>query len=242
MFGIEIVYEDEAIVVMNKPSGLLSISTRTDQKRTAFFALNDYLNRREQFTAVQNAQHSKPVKVLFKKQIFIVHRLDQATSGLLIFAKSHPVKHSLQNGWKDVRKRYYAVVEGVPAKKEGRLESFLMEQKTLRVASVPESRDAKWAVTEYRVVRQCRGYAFLHLELGTGRKHQIRVQLSEMGHPIAGDRDYGAASDPLHRLALHAGELKLSHPVSGAPLHFKCPPPAIFSRLMEETPKDVGSS
>jgi 23S rRNA pseudouridine1911/1915/1917 synthase len=209
--GVEIVYEDESIIVVNKPGGLLTIATDAEKTRTAYAYLNAYVRERSPRGDAR---------------IFIVHRLDRDTSGLLIFARTEAAKTSLQRHWKAVTKKYNAVVEGIPENPHGTLRSALVESSSLRVHSTDEPRDdAKSAVTHYRVLRKGAENALLELTLDTGRKNQIRVQLAEAGHPIVGDEKYGAATDPARRLALHATELNFRHPESGESLSFRSPLP-----------------
>lgn len=211
--GIEIIYEDDYLVVINKPSGLLTISTEKEKAKTAYFQMNSYLRARD------------PKKF---ERVFIVHRLDRDTSGLLLFAKSARVKKAIQDNWQSVTKKYFAVIEGRPAKSSQVITSHLKESKALKVHKNSTDADAKYAATEYEVVRSSDNYTLLDIDLLTGRKNQIRVHLADMGNPVAGDRKYGAKSDPLRRLALHAYLLSFSHPVTGKALHFKLPAPSGF--------------
>ena len=203
--GIRVVYEDDALIVTEKPAGVLTISTESEKAKTVYFQLNQYLKQRAHGTG---------------ERVFIVHRLDRDTSGLMAFAKSEEIKRTLQDNWKKVEKRYYAVVEGTPSKKEGRIESCLSETKTLKVYSNHHSGTGKPAQTHYRVITQNRLYALLDILLETGRKHQIRVHLADIGHPVAGDKKYGARTDPFSRLGLHAYLLSFKHPVNEKPVHF----------------------
>jgi 23S rRNA pseudouridine1911/1915/1917 synthase len=203
--GIRVVYEDDALIVTEKPAGLLTISTEAEKTKTVYFQLNHYLKQRAHGTG---------------ERVFIVHRLDRGTSGLILFAKSQEIKRILQGNWKKVEKRYYAVVEGTPSKKEGRIESYLSETKSLKVYSDHHSGRGKPAQTHYRVITQNRLYALLDILLETGRKHQIRVHLADIGHPVAGDKKYGARTDPFSRLGLHAYLLSFKHPVNEKPMHF----------------------
>jgi 23S rRNA pseudouridine1911/1915/1917 synthase len=204
--GIKVVYDDDAVIVIEKPAGLLTIASETEKTKTAYYQLNEYLRERSPGAG---------------ERIFIVHRLDRDTSGLMVFAKNEAVKRQLQGNWKDVEKRYYAIVEGTPAKKEGEIISRLSETKALRVYSDKHSDEAKLSKTKYRVLKQCPEYALLDILLETGRKNQIRVHLADIGHPVAGDKKYGARTDPFRRLGLHAYLLSFKHPVSGAPMRFE---------------------
>jgi 23S rRNA pseudouridine1911/1915/1917 synthase len=204
--GIKIVYEDDAVVVIEKPAGLLTISTEIEKTKTAYYQLNEFLKQRTRGE---------------RERIFIVHRLDRDTSGLIVFAKSEVVKRIMQNRWNEVEKRYYAIVEGNPAKKYDDIKSHLCETKALRVYSRRHSHEAKSAITKYWVIKQEKDYALLDILLVTGRKNQIRVHLADIGHPVAGDRKYRAQTDPFKRLGLHAYHLSFKHPFSGRPMLFK---------------------
>ena len=211
--GLKIVYLDDDIVVVDKAAGLLSMGSEGEKERTAHRILNDHLK------ALTNSP---------SQQAFIVHRLDRETSGLMMFARSRAVQAALQQNWKSVTKKYLAVVEGVPAKAEGTLRDNLEESKSLRMHRV--ERGGELAITHYRVVRKGRHNSLIELTLETGRKNQIRVQIAGLGHPIVGDRKYGATTDPAPRLALHSYELKFRHPVSGSSMEFHSPMP---SRLLK---------
>ena len=220
--GVEIVHEDESILVVNKPPGLLTIATDSEKTRTAYAQLNAYVRERSPRG---------------NGRIFIVHRLDRDTSGLLIFARTEAAKMALQRHWKAVTKKYHAVVEGIPDEPHGTLRSALVENSALRVHSTDEPRDdAKSAVTHYRVLRKGAETALLELTLDTGRKNQIRVQLAEAGHPIVGDEKYGAVTDPARRLALHATELQFRHPDSGEYLTFRSPLPDKLRSIVSSKP------
>lgn len=216
--GVEIVHEDEAIIVVNKPPGLLTIATDSEKTRTAYAQLNAYVRERSPRG---------------DGRIFIVHRLDRETSGLLVFARTEAAKNTLQRGWKGVTKKYHAVVEGLPKESQGTLRSALVETPAMRVHPADASReDAKSAITHYRVLRRGVACALLEVTLDTGRKNQIRVQLAEAGHPIVGDEKYGAATDPARRLALHATELAFRHPETGESLSFINPLPEKLRGLL----------
>jgi 23S rRNA pseudouridine1911/1915/1917 synthase len=214
--GLKIVYLDDDIIVVDKAAGLLSMGSEGEKERTAHRILNDHLK------ALTNSP---------AQQAFIVHRLDRETSGLMMFARSRAVQAALQQNWKSVTKKYLAVVEGVPTKAEGTLRDNLEESKSLRMHRV--DRGGELAITHYRVVRKGRHNSLIELTLETGRKNQIRVQMAGLGHPIVGDRKYGATTDPARRLALHSCELKFQHPVSCAPMNFQSPLP---TRLMKILP------
>ena len=216
-FGIQILYEDDAVLVIDKPAGLLTIGTERERTKTAYFQLNEFLRERN------------PDK---KERIFIVHRLDRETSGLIVFAKNEAVKRRLQENWNAVEKKYLAVVEGVPKDKEGTISGYLNETSTLRVYEDKASKKAKYAVTKYKVLKSSRDNSLVEIGLETGRKHQIRVHFSGIGHPVAGDKKYGAETDPLKRLALHASRLSFMHPLTKKRMDFESKPPHVFEPLI----------
>jgi 23S rRNA pseudouridine1911/1915/1917 synthase len=204
--GLTLVHEDGAILVVVKPAGLLTIATPRERERTAYRLLWDYLA----------AKGERP---------FIVHRLDRETSGLLVFAKSEAAKRALQAQFeaRSVERVYRALVEGRPPREQGTLESRLAEDRMLRVRSAERGRVA---ITRYRVLAHRRDGTLLELSLGTGRRHQIRVQLAEAGCPIVGDVTHGGPRRGVGRLGLHATRLGFVHPVTGAPVVFESAPPA----------------
>jgi 23S rRNA pseudouridine1911/1915/1917 synthase len=201
--ALGLVHEDEHLVVVDKPSGLLTVATGRERNRTAYRMLWDYL------------RGQRP-----PRRPFIVHRLDRETSGLLVFAKSVAAKRHLQTQFeaRQVERIYLAVVDGRVADDQGTLESRLVEDRGLRVRSGARGRQA---ITHYRVRERRRDSTLLELRLGTGRRHQIRVQLAEQGHPIVGDTDHGGPAGRFGRLCLHATRLGFVHPTSGAPMRFE---------------------
>ncbi|MGH7925335.1 MAG: RluA family pseudouridine synthase [Candidatus Binatus sp.] len=214
--GLKIVYLDDAIAVVDKPAGLLSMGSEAEKERTAHRILNEHLK------ATTNSAD---------QQAFIVHRLDRETSGLMMFARSRAIQAALQRDWKNVIKRYLAIVEGVPAKSDGTLRDNLVESKSMKMRRV--AKGGEQAITHYRVLRTGRDNSLIELTLETGRKNQIRVQMAGLGHPIAGDRKYGATTAPARRLALHSCELKFRHPVSGASMDFRSALPGRLMALIE---------
>jgi 23S rRNA pseudouridine1911/1915/1917 synthase len=213
--GLKIVYLDDDIVVVDKAAGLLSMGSEGEKERTAHRILNDHLK----------ALTGSPAQ-----QAFIVHRLDRETSGLMMFARNRAVQAALQQNWKSVTKKYLAVVEGVPAKAEGTLRDNLEESKSLRMHRVEHGGEV--AITHYRIIRKGRHNSLIELTLETGRKNQIRVQMAGLGHPIVGDRKYGATTDPARRLALHSCQLKFRHPVSGISMNFNSTLPARLKEVL----------
>jgi RluA family pseudouridine synthase len=215
--GLEILYEDRDILVVDKPAGLLTMGTATNKSRTAYYILTDYVRR-----GSSKSPH----------RIFIVHRLDQLTSGVLLFAKSEEVKFRLQGQWEDTRKKYVAVVHGQLTPKSGTITSYLAENKAYVVYSTTDSTKGKLARTAYKVLKENKRFSLLEIDLLTGRKNQIRVHMADKGHPVAGDRKYGDARDGCKRLALHARSISFKHPASGEEMSFEAKVPRYFTDLM----------
>ncbi len=215
--GIRILHEDALVIVIEKPENLLTMGTESEQEKTAFFQLTEYLNRGK-----QNG----------RERAWIVHRLDRDTSGLMVFAKSSEVAATLQTGWDKVEKRYEAVAEGSLASNSGVFESELNESNPAKVFITPATDLTRHAVTHYRVLKRGKGRTLVELTLETGRRHQIRVQLAEAGCPIVGDKKYGAKSNPAKRLALHACLLRFPHPGTKKELCFHSPLPKELVRLV----------
>ncbi|MDR0476408.1 MAG: RluA family pseudouridine synthase [Desulfobulbaceae bacterium] len=213
---LPIVHEDDFLIVVNKPSGLLTVATDKEKRRTAYAMLSEY---------VKEANRDN--------KIFIVHRIDRETSGLLLFAKSEDVKRAIQDSWLDVieERLYVAVVEGKLAQQSGTVKSYLKESSAMRVYSSANPHQGREAVTHFRRLAVSRAYSLVELRLETGRKHQIRVHMQELGHPVAGDKKYGAVTKPLKRLALHAKVLAFRHPVDGKLHHFETPIPPAFTAM-----------
>ncbi len=213
--GVNVVYEDDALVVLDKPSGLLTVATESEKLDTAFARLSAYL------------------KAWRAGRPFVVHRLDRDTSGLLLFARAAVVRDRLQADWAFMRKTYLAVVEGVPRPAEGVVEGYLAEGRDLRVRQVHSAQSGgRWAVTRYRVVHTRGRYTLVEVDLETGRKHQIRAHLAGLGCPVVGDTVYGAATDPARRLGLHAWRLAFGHPVTGRRVELESPLPDKLRRLV----------
>jgi 23S rRNA pseudouridine1911/1915/1917 synthase len=215
---MNLLYEDEHLLVIEKSAGLLSVATEKHNEETAFSILKSYVKK------------SHP-----RTELYIVHRLDRDTSGIMMFAKSKEIQQKLQDNWeKAVTKRiYYAVVEGQVKKAEGEIVSSLKENKSLMVYSSKTPGDGQKAITRYRVLKSNARYSLLEVSLQTGRKNQIRVHLQDIGHSIAGDKKYGAATNPLGRLGLHAGILEFFHPATGKNMHFETPVPAVLEKPFE---------
>ncbi|MEC0128691.1 RluA family pseudouridine synthase [Paenibacillus pabuli] len=211
--GINILHEDDDIIVIRKEAGLLSIAADKTDDLTAYRQLTEHVRR------------TNPLN-----RIFVVHRLDRDTSGVMMFAKSEEVQQKLQNNWKEnVQDRVYvALVEGSVAKEEGTISSWLKETKTLKMYSSSRPNDGQHAITHYKRLKSNREFSLLEVRLETGRKNQIRVHMEDLGHPIAGDRKYGARTRDLGRLGLHARILSFIHPTSGELMTFETDIPKQF--------------
>ena len=216
---VHILYEDDYLIAVEKASGLLSVGRAGRNEQTAWSLLTDYMKQKDP-----------------RSTAFVCHRLDQYTSGILVFAKDYKVQHMLRDNWDNlVRERcYYAVVEGTPEAEHDELRHYLIEDDSMRVRAVHGDKipdEAKLAVTRYAVVQSNGHHALLDVNIFTGRKNQIRAQLSEIGHPVAGDRKYDALSNPALRLMLHNYRLSLVHPVTNQLLSFNLPVPKAFYSL-----------
>ena len=211
---LNIIYEDDAVIVVNKREGLLSVSTAKVRERTAFHILSDYLKK------------SDP-----RNKLFVLHRLDRDTSGLMMFAKTRAIQEKMQSNWNEMitERTYVAVVEGRPEKNSDLITTQLKENAEARVYVVAEG--GKDAITRYNLLRTNDKYSLLELNLETGRKNQIRAQMEYIGHPIAGDYKYGAETDPTGRLMLHAQRLYFIHPETGEEMRFDTRIPDSFKSL-----------
>jgi tRNA pseudouridine32 synthase/23S rRNA pseudouridine746 synthase/23S rRNA pseudouridine1911/1915/1917 synthase len=214
------------MLVVDKPAGLLTVGTWANKFKTAEYILTD---------------HVRKGCLKSRKRIFVVHRLDQWTSGVLVFAKSEKVKSYLQAQWKGTEKKYLAVVYGHLAQKEGIITSYLSENKTYGVYSTTDATKGKLAHTAYKVLKETKRYSLLEITLLTGRKNQIRVHMADEGHPIVGDRKYGKIRDGYERLALHSKSISFKHPTSGEPMTFESKVPNYFNRLIANIQDRLGS-
>jgi tRNA pseudouridine32 synthase/23S rRNA pseudouridine746 synthase/23S rRNA pseudouridine1911/1915/1917 synthase len=214
--GITILHEDRDLLVVVKPAGLLTVGSDHDKSRTAHFLLNDYVRKGDPKS---------------RNRVYVVHRLDQDTSGILLFAKSEAVKSFLQERWEETEKHYFAVVHGQLASREGTLVTRLVENAAQRVYSTKDPTKGKLSRTDYQVRQEGKGMSLVEIHLRSGRKHQIRVQFAELGHPVVGDRKYGR-SDGARWLALHARSLAFIHPHNGRVMNFDCGLPEGFARLL----------
>lgn len=214
--NIDIIYEDKDIIVINKPSGLLTVATEKEKNKTAYHLVMEYLKKKNK-----------------NNRIFIIHRLDKDTSGIIMFAKNERAKHLYQDNWNDIVKKrcYYAVIDGKMQNKEGTIKSYLKENGNM-VFSVKD-RSGKIAITEYKVLKERKNISLLDINLKTGRKNQIRVHMKENKTPILGDLKYGEKSKLINRLALHAYKLELINPVTKKLLTFEINMPNEFKTLFK---------
>ncbi|MBD5341027.1 MAG: RluA family pseudouridine synthase [Bacteroides sp.] len=220
---IEIVYEDDDIIVINKGYGLLSVSTLSHKKEeNAYEILRNYVK-----------------EVNPRNKLFIVHRLDRDTSGLMMFAKSEEAQEVLRHNWNNMilERLYVAVLEGYLENNSGYVKSRLAENSQFVVYTTENPDEGRVAVTHYEVVGRGNGYTLAQFSLDTGRKNQIRVHAKELGHPIAGDKKYGATKSPLHRLALHARTLRFAHPITRKDMNFETPIPPKFAAAIRKQMK-----
>lgn len=216
---IDVLYEDKDLIIINKPEGLLSIGTDNEKTKTAYKMVMEYMKR-------QN--HGS--------KLFVVHRLDRDTSGVLMFAKNEKIKYLLQDNWdKLVKVRgYVAIVEGIVKKESGTIKSWLKETKTMLVYSSNKQNDGDLAITHYKKIKNSSLHSLLEIKIDTGRKNQIRVHMSDLGHPIIGDKKYGSKNNPLKRLGLHANVLEFTNPINNKIMHIEAKVPDEFYKLMRK--------
>lgn len=210
---LEILFEDPYLIVIVKEAGLLSIATAQEKEQTAYSILSDHIKKRDP-----------------KNRIFVVHRLDRDTSGVMLFAKSEHVKELLQKDWKEAveERSYIAITEGQVNSQEGTITSWLKENKTFTMYSSPTSNGGQQAITHYRVLKKNKNFSMLEVNLETGRKNQIRVHMQDIGHSIIGDKKYGSTKNPLRRMGLHARVLAFRHPITGEEVRFETAIPKEF--------------
>jgi tRNA pseudouridine32 synthase/23S rRNA pseudouridine746 synthase/23S rRNA pseudouridine1911/1915/1917 synthase len=220
--GMTILYEDRDILVIDKTGGLLTMSDGKAPAATAHALLNDYVRR------------GNPKS---RNRIYIVHRLDRETSGVLVFAKSEAAQHHLQDEWQNFHKTYYAVVCGTLNEKEGTVTSYLAENSAFKMYSTSDPKKGKLAKTGYRVLKETPNHSLLEIELLTGRKNQIRVHLADKGCPVAGDTKYGDKEKSFKKLTLHAASLTFTHPFSKEKMAFTALIPAYFESLVNGAQK-----
>ena len=206
MKKLDIIYEDKEILVVNKPAKLLTVATDKKEMRTLYHEVREYLNKKNQ-------------------KVFVVHRLDKDTSGLVLFAKNPKLKELLQNNWLRYTREYIAVVEGRLPKPKDTLRFYLQEDKNHRVYVSDKGLSS---VTEYEVLDTNKTQSLIEVRIKTGRKNQIRASLSYIGNPIVGDKKYEAKINSLSRLGLHANRLVIKHPVTNKEMEFVCKVPKVF--------------
>lgn len=213
---LKIVYEDKDLIIVNKNAGMLTISTDKEWEHTLYHELLTFQKQKNK-----------------NNKIFIIHRLDKDTSGIVMFAKNERIKKVMQNNWDMVKRDYVALVNGKVRKMQDSLKSHLVETKTLLVYSTKDSRYGKFAQTDYEVISQNDSYTLLSINIKTGRKNQIRVQLNDINHPIVGDKKYGNnKKDPLRRLCLHANKLEFTHPTTNKKVEVEVAIPDEFINLI----------
>ena len=213
---LKLLYEDAYLIVVEKKEGLLSVATDHQKERTAQHILNEYVKRENR-----------------NNRIYVVHRLDRETSGIMMYAKDEKTQHTLRDNWHHIvtDRRYVTIVQGEMEKDQGSVESWLTDRK-LYVSSSAHDDGGKYALTHYRTIKRANGYSLLEVQLETGRKNQIRVHMQQLGHPVLGDERYGCEANPLGRMALHAFKLCFRHPVTGELMEFETPYPPAFKSLM----------
>ena len=212
----DVLFEDEHIIVVNKPSGLLTIATEKERDKTLYHIVREYLVSKNQYA-----------------RVFIVHRLDKDTSGIVVLAKDEKTKNKLQENWNEYvsLREYVAVVHGKPKKDEDRIVQKLKETKT-NLVYITKDQDGKEAITNYKVIKSNDNYSMLNINIETGRKNQIRVALSSIDTPIVGDKKYGLKNDKETRLYLHANRLKMYYPEIKKDILFETTTPNEFKKIM----------
>ena len=215
---IDILYEDDGIIVVNKPSGLLSISTLKEKEKTMYHLVSDYIKK------------NNP-----KNRIFIVHRLDKDTSGIIMFCKSEKLKNIFQDNWDSLVKtrEYIAIVEGTNLKESGTIKTFLKENSRMLVYATNKE-EGKEAITHYKKIKQNQKYTMLEVKLDTGRKNQIRVHMNTIGTSVIGDPKYGSTTNPIKRLGLHANVLEFIHPITKKVMRFETQVPEEFNKVFKK--------
>lgn len=214
---LDILYEDDELIAINKPSGLLSIESDQEKDNTAYSLLTEYVRRKDK-----------------KARIYIVHRIDKDTSGVLLVAKNEKIRNLLQHQWQKIvlKREYIAICEGCFKEKEGTIQSYLRENINHLMYSAP-GKDGQFSLTHYRVIKENATYSMVDVTIDTGRKNQIRVHMGDIGHKVVGDQKYGPVSDPLKRLGLHAYKLEFMHPLRKEKMCFTAKIPASFERLFK---------
>jgi 23S rRNA pseudouridine1911/1915/1917 synthase len=220
--GLNIVYEDQELIVINKPAGLLTIATDKEKRKTAYAVLSNYVKEEDP-----------------ENKIFVIHRLDRETSGLLMFAKNETIKTQIQENWSTTieQRTYIGVVEGEVEQQEGTILSWLKESKAFIVYSSQNPKHGQKAITHYKKIKGNNTFSLLQINLETGRKHQIRVHMQDINHPIIGDSKYGSTQSPIRRMGLHAQVLAFTHPKTGKLCRFETEIPGKFLQLFSPMTK-----
>jgi len=215
---INILYEDKDIIVIDKPSGLLSISTQKEKEITAYHIIMNYLKSKNK-----------------NSHIFVVHRLDKDTSGVLMFAKNEKVKYLYQDNWNDIvnKRTYIGIVEGIVKEKSKTIKTYLTEDNFNKVYSTSK-KEGKEAITHYKLLKSNTKFSLLEINIDTGRKNQIRVHMSELNNPILGDKKYGSKYNSIKRLGLHAYKLKIKNPITNKEMNFVAPIPFEFLEIIRK--------
>lgn len=210
---IKILYEDKSIIVVSKPSNLLTISTDKEKEKTMYHQVLEYEKKKNK-----------------NNRIFIVHRLDKETSGIIVFAKNKEVKDKLQENWDDVKRYYVAIVEGTFKEKNGECKSYLIEDKN-HIVHITNEKNGKFAHTRYSIINENKKYSLVDIQILTGRKNQIRVHMKELNHPILGDKKYGKSMNSVKKMYLHAYKIVFKHPITKK-----------LVKIKEEIPEDFLNS
>jgi tRNA pseudouridine32 synthase/23S rRNA pseudouridine746 synthase/23S rRNA pseudouridine1911/1915/1917 synthase len=218
--GLSILYEDHDILVVDKMSGLLTVSTEKVTENTAYYRLTTYVRKGNQKA---------------KNRVFIVHRLDRDTSGVIVFAKNENAKRFLQGEWHGFKKKYSAVIHGTLSEKEGVISSYLVENRAHKMYSVADPEKGKRAETGFKVLKESENYSLLEIDLLTGKKNQIRVHFAEKGFPVAGDKIYGKKDKGIKRLTLHSTSITLLHPKTKEMMFFEAKVPGYFYSLLKNS-------
>ena len=208
-----VLYEDQSVIVIDKPAGIATSSI--DGSANVQWTISEHLKDMSKGTV----------------RTYVVHRLDKEVSGVLLLAKSEMAMDTIKDKWEETEKHYFALVEKIPENPEGTIKSWLIEDNAMKMRSVAERADAKLAITHYRTIRNIDNYALLDIKTETGRKNQIRVHLSDIGCPIVGDRKYGASTDFIRRVRLHACSISFPHPLTGEMITVESPLPKGFLSL-----------
>lgn len=212
--NLKIIYEDNDIIVIDKPTKLLTISNKEEKENTLYRMVSDYLKKE-------------------KKKVFIIHRLDYDTSGVIMFAKNQKVQKLYQDNWNTlaIKREYTAVVEGI-INSTGHIESYLKQTKTLHVYS-SKNKDGLFSITDYERIKYNNKYSLVRILISTGRRNQIRCHMNDINHPIVGDSKYKSKNNPINRLCLHANILEIKIPITNKVMKFVSPYPEEFDKLVK---------